>query len=38
MKKKVEPKPAVKEIKTPRRIGSMRFTKCGTFRGFNYAN
>lgn len=25
-----------KQVKTARRVGSMRFTKCGTFRGFKY--
>lgn len=38
MKPNKPAKPEVKEIKTPRRVGTMRFTKCGTFRGFNYAN
>ena len=25
-----------KQVKVPRKAGAMRFTKCGTFRGFKY--
>jgi hypothetical protein len=33
---KPKPKPVKQEPKAVRRVGAMRFTKCGTFRGFNY--
>lgn len=34
--KKPTPKAETRQVKIPRTAGSMRFTKCGTFRGFKY--
>lgn len=38
MKRDKPAKPEVKEVKAPRRVGSMRFSKCGSFKGFNYGS